>query len=102
MRSYGITAIALAGWPTDLITAPTTRDPFFVVSGTDPGAEILARALRTCCRHCRRSKAAAEPGERPPLPAASRPAGIAAGAITAAAAGMSPAAPCCHIAIQAR
>ncbi len=93
-------AVARAGWPTVLITAPVTRRPPRVVSGTAPGAAILARALRTWWRHCRWSKATPASGESPPLPVsierirydqtappATRPAGIAVGAITAAAAG---------------
>src|SRR5262249_59044671 len=63
----------------------------------------------------RRSKPATESGASPPLPVAmeriryaqhrppaARPAGIAAGAIIAAAAGYDPAAPRCHMASQAR
>src|SRR5262249_46214992 len=80
----------------------------------DPGAAILARAVLAWRRHCRRSKATAAPGERPPLPvsieriryAQARPptagrAGIAAGARPAAACGYEPAAPECHMASQA-
>ena len=44
--AYGMLATGPAGWPTARITAPGTRSPLRVVSGTAPGAAILARALR--------------------------------------------------------
>jgi hypothetical protein len=46
IRAQGRPAICRAGWPTTLITAPATRSPRRVVSGTAPGAAIRARALR--------------------------------------------------------
>ena len=41
-------------------------------SGRAPGAAIRARAVRTWCRHCRRSNAAGALGDRPPLPVSMR------------------------------
>src|ERR1700735_3189796 len=108
-------AACRAGWPTARMTAPATTLPSWLVSGTDPGAAIRARALRTWCRHCRRSKLTAEPGDAPPVPVsmerirrdqakppAARPNGIAVGAMTPAAGGYAPAAPRCHMASHAK
>jgi hypothetical protein len=67
-RRYGIAASGGAGWPAARITAPATMAPPRDSSGTAPGAAIRARAVRTWCRHCRRSKAALAVGDSPPVP----------------------------------
>ena len=67
-RGYGTTASGRAGWRTALIVAPATTLPSRASSGTEPGAAIRARAVRTWCRHCRRSNAAGALGPNPPLP----------------------------------
>ena len=97
------------------MTAPATMAPSRDSSGTAPGAAILARALRTWCRHCRRSKAAGARGVSPPVPVCiarirrdqasaptSRPSGMATGAMVTAASRTDPAMARCHIASQAR
>ena len=65
---YGMTASGRAGCRTVLIVAPATTLPSRESSGTEPGAAIRARAVRTWCRHCRWSNAAGALGASPPLP----------------------------------
>ncbi|HEX6528042.1 MAG TPA: hypothetical protein VF070_49670 [Streptosporangiaceae bacterium] len=80
------------------MVAPVTTDPFVESKGSAPGAEMRALAVRTCRRHCRRSKATGAAGERPPAPVsmakfryaqasppAASPSGIAIGAMVIAA-----------------
>jgi len=50
------------------MTAPATMAPRRETSGTEPGAAIRARAVRTWRRHCRAWKAAGEVGKIPPVP----------------------------------
>ena len=67
-RGYGRTASGRAGWRTARIVAPATTLPSRSSNGTEPGAVIRARAVRTWCRHWRWSKAAGALGASPPLP----------------------------------
>jgi hypothetical protein len=113
-RSYPIAASRPARWPTVLITDPTTIRSPRMVSGTEPGAAILALAERSWRRHCRWSKATPAAGDRPPTPArmdsvryaqasaaAARPSGIAGGATVTTARASAPAAARCQNASQA-
>jgi hypothetical protein len=50
------------------MTAPATTAPFGESSGTEPGAAILARAVRTWRRHWRAENVAGAVGNRPPVP----------------------------------
>ena len=63
-----LTASGRAGCRTVRIVAPATTLPSRNSRGTEPGAAIRARAVRTWCRHCRWSNAAGALGARPPLP----------------------------------
>ena len=67
-RGYGMPASGRAdGRPPGSWPRPR-RCRSGTVSGTEPGAAIRARAVRTWCRHCRRSNAAGALGASPPVP----------------------------------
>ena len=97
------------------MAAPTTTCPDRESSGSDPGAAMSARAVRTWWCHCRASNAAGLSGVRPPAPVrmrnlryahaappAAMPSGTAGAATATAAATGCPCARSCHIAAQAR
>ena len=70
-RGYGMAVSGSGRCRTVRMVAPATTLPSRRSSGTAPGALIRARAVRTWCRHCRRSNAAGAPGLSPPLPVSS-------------------------------